>query len=119
MAGNFLHTAKKLQTACRQRFGDKLLLQQRQWFSNDRNMAVTVYVIQRVIIDKSSKKESITELFKTYSQVQLVLFMRDYWYSLNGWEIPNNNKTWEAIKERYGREQQPNGIEPVSKNNEP
>ena len=38
------------------------------------------------------------ELFSTYSQLQLVLFLRDYWYTLNGWEVPQNNTVWEEIK---------------------
>lgn len=114
MAGSYLHTAKRLQTACRKLFGVKLLINSRQWYSDDKDMAMTLYVIQEVMYDDARNKKNI-ELFKTYSQVQLVLFMRDYWYKLNGWEVPTNNEKWEAIKKKYEQEQKPSSIEPTEK----
>ena len=111
MTGGFLKTAKRLQTACRKLFGVKLLIQQRQWYSDKKDMAMTMYVIQELRTNDAGKKISI-ELFKTYSQVQLVLFMRDYWYKLNGWEIPTNNPIWEEMKEKYAREKE--ATEPLS-----
>ena len=114
MAGSYLHTAKRLQTACRKLFGVKLLINSRQWYSDDKDMAMTLYVIQQVLCDEIGNKKNI-ELFKTYSQVQLVLFMRDYWYKLNGWEVPTDNEKWEAIKKKYEQEQKPSSIEPTKK----
>ena len=114
MAGSYLHTAKRLQTACRKLFGVKLLINSRQWYSDDKDMAMTMYVIQEVMYDDAGNKKNI-ELFKTYSQVQLVLFMRDYWYKLNGWEVPTDNERWEAIKKKYEQEQKPSSIEPTKK----
>lgn len=114
MAGSYLHTAKRLQTACRKLFGVKLLINSRQWYSDDKDMAMTLYVIQEVMYDDAGNKKNI-ELFKTYSQVQLVLFMRDYWYKLNGWEVPTDNEKWEAIKKKYEQEQTPSSIEPTEK----
>lgn len=114
MASSYLHTAKRLQTACRKLFGVKLLINSRQWYSDDKDMAMTMYVIQEVMYDDAGNKKNI-ELFKTYSQVQLVLFMRDYWYKLNGWEVPTDNERWEAIKKKYEQEQKPSSIEPTKK----
>ena len=114
MAGSYLHTAKRLQTACRKLFGVKLLINSRQWYSDDKDMAMTMYVIQQVIVDDVGNRKNI-ELFKTYSQVQLVLFMRDYWYQLNGWEVPTDNERWEAIKKKYEQEQKPSCVEPTEK----
>lgn len=111
MAGNYLRTAKKLQTACKKRFGVKLLIQQRQWYSDEKDMAVTVYSIAQVTGHEGRKTNSI-ELFKTYSQVQLVLFMRDMWYELNGWEIPHDNEKWEEIKRQYGQTEEPSSASP-------
>ena len=112
MAGSYLHTAKRLQTACRKQFGVKLLINSRQWYSDDKDMAMTMYIIQRVDIDPDGNRKNI-ELFKTYSQIQLLLFMRDYWYKLNGWEVPTDNERWEAIKKKYEQEQVPSNIEPT------
>lgn len=114
MAGSYLHTAKRLQTACRKQFGVKLLLNSRQWYSEDKDMAMTMYIIQRVDIDSDGRHKNI-ELFKTYSQVQLLLFMRDFWYELNGWEVPTDNERWEAIKKKYEQEQKPSCVEPTEK----
>lgn len=112
MAGSYLHTAKRLQTACRKLFGVKLLINSRQWYSDDKDMAMTLYVIQEVMYDDAGNKKNI-ELFKTYSQIQLLLFMRDYWYKLNGWEVPTDNEKWEAIKKKYEQGQVPSNIEPT------
>lgn len=111
MAANYLRTAKRLQTACRKQFGAKLLINSKQWYSDDKDMAMTMYVIQQVIYTEDKKKRYI-ELFKTYSQVQLLLFMRDYWYKLNGWEVPTDNPIWEEVKRKYGETGSPSDIEP-------
>lgn len=111
MAGTYLHTAKRLQTACRKLFGVKLLINSRQWYSEEKDMAMTIYIVQQVIFDEVGNKKNI-ELFKTYSQIQLVLFMRDFWYKLNGWEIPTDNKKWEEVKKKYATTGIPSAIEP-------
>lgn len=111
MAGSkYIHIAKKLQTACNKLFGVKLLIDQKQWFHKDKNTAITVYTLYQVI-DKD--KPSKVKLFQTYSQVQLVLYMRDYWYELNGWEVPTDNKMWEDIKRKYGEKEEPSETAPV------
>lgn len=107
MAGKYLSTAKKLQTACKKRFGVKLLINERQWYSDDKDMAITVYSVHQVINNENKRTQSV-ELFKTYSQIQLVLFLRDFWYKLNGWEIPTDNKTWEEVKRQYDNSKEDN-----------
>lgn len=106
--GKFLTTARKLQTACNERFGVHLLINQWQWFSKDKNRAITVYTVLHSIPDEENRKDINTVLFSTYSQVQLVLFLRDYWYELNGWEVPTDNEEWEAIKRQYAENKQYN-----------
>lgn len=93
--------AKKLQTACNKFFGVKLLINSKQWYSEDQNRAITQYSILQVIKSEETQKNTTIELFKTSSQIQMVLFLRDYWYKLNGWEVPTDNKTWEEVKAKY------------------
>lgn len=112
----YIHIARKLQTACKKLFGIKLLIDQKQWYHKDRDTAITVYTLYQVVIDE--QKSSKIKLFQTYSQVQLVLFMRDFWYMLNGWEIPHDNPIWEGIKQKYGEKAEPSEQEPCSKNND-
>ena len=102
MAGSkYINTAKKLQTACNKRFGVKLLINTRQWYSKDQERAVTQYILFQTIQNEDKAKDVNAELFKTHSQVQLVLFLRDYWYKLNGWKVPNDNEQWEEVKKEY------------------
>lgn len=98
----FAQLAKKLQSVINQRAGAKLLINTQQWYSEDKGRAVTSYVIKQSIIEPGEKPYRRTvEVFRTYSQVQMVLWLRDYWYELNGWEIPTDNETWEEVKRQY------------------
>lgn len=103
MAIKYITIARKLQSACNKQFGAKLLLNSRQWYSEDQCRAVTVYSIHQSVKKPGNEKDISVELFKTYSQIQLVLFLRDYWYKLNGWEIPADNEEWEEVKRQYGK----------------
>lgn len=100
MAMKYIALARKLQSACNKQFGTRLLLNSRQWYSEDQHRAVTVYSIHQSVRKEGSEKDISVELFKTYSQVRLVLFLRDYWYKLNGWEVPKDNKMWEEVKDQ-------------------
>ena len=37
-------------------------------------------------------------MFKSTSQIQIVLFLRDLWYTVNGKELPQDNEAWNKIK---------------------
>jgi hypothetical protein len=37
-------------------------------------------------------KNNHKELFSSASEIQIVLFMRNLWYALNGWDIPPTNQ---------------------------
>lgn len=103
---SYAQVAKKLQSAINQRTGDgaKLVINTQQWYSPDKGRTITSYIIkQSVTVDKDKPYRQNIELFRTYSQVQMVLWLRDYWYELNNWEIPHDNKTWEALKDKYGQ----------------
>lgn len=90
---------KKLQAAINMQFGVRLLIDRNQWFSEKENRPVTMYVIKQS--HKRNGREYKEELFRSYSQIQVVLFLRDYWYELNGWEVPKDNPDWEKAKEYY------------------
>lgn len=98
---SYANIAKKLQNAINQCSGSKLLINTQQWYSEDKGRAVTVYTVRRSTSNKDEPHRQTIELFRTYSHVQLVLWLRDYWYELNGWEIPADNKEWEEVKKSY------------------
>lgn len=100
---SYAQLAKKLQSAINQRTGDgaKLIINTQQWYSKDKGRAITSYIIKQSTTDGNKPYRHTVELFKTYSQVQMVLWLRDYWYNLNGWELPVDNKTWEGVKQKH------------------
>lgn len=97
MANKYLNTAKKLQNAINVTFGLKLLINTTQWYSEEKRCLVTMYTLKQVTNNEKGKRANI-DLFKTYSTIQLTLFLRDYWYELQGLEIPTDNAIWEGIK---------------------
>ena len=99
---SYAQLAKKLQGAINRKTGEKgvkLLINTQQWFSKDKNRPVTVYVVRQTVQTIGDKKTTI-ELYRTYSHVQLVLWLRDYWYELNGWELPTDSTLWEGVKNK-------------------
>lgn len=97
------YLVKKLQTAINQLSPVKITISTCQWYSPEKNRTVNQYTVKQVIIDEHGKKN--IELFKTYSQLQIILFLRDYWYKLNDREIPTDNITWEEVKNRLGEKE--------------
>lgn len=96
----------KLQNAINNR-GYKILYNKTQFYSEQQNRPVTQYSIKRIIDNpedaetNNKKRRQYVELFKTTSQIQIVLFLRDFWYEINGWEIPKDNEMWEEAKRKY------------------
>lgn len=112
---SYAHLAKRLQSAINQRTGDgaKLLINTSQWYSKDKGRTVTSYVIKQSVTVGDKAYRHNVELFRTYSQVQMVLWLRDYWYTLNGWEVPTDNDTWEVLKQQYARTGEASEVEPT------
>lgn len=93
---------KKLQLAINTKFGEKLLYERKQFYSASQNRPVNMYVIRKAMYNRKKKRTESIELFKTASQIQVILFLRDYWFELNGWEVPIDNPEWNMIKVKEG-----------------
>jgi hypothetical protein len=95
----------KLQQAINSR-GYKILYSTSQFYSDKQNRPITQHIIKQVVPDDDpTKRNHHIELFKTCSQIQVVLFLRDFWYEINGWEIPKDNEFWEEAKKKYQEKQ--------------
>jgi hypothetical protein len=105
----------KLQNAINQNFDAKILYNKQQWYSKDQNRPVNQYVIRKAYEDIESGRMKTIELFSSCSQIQIVLYLRDYWYELNGWDVPQDNEMWNKAKQKYLEKQEPNDINPVMK----
>lgn len=88
----------KLQSALNSK-GARILYQTAQFYSEEQNRPVTIYYVKRSVYDEDLDKKRNIELFKSTSQIQIVLFLRDMWYEINGMPLPTDNPEWEKIKE--------------------
>lgn len=100
MANSNSTMIKKLQQAINLK-GGKLLYSTTQFYSEQQDRPVTMYIIKQGIYDEEKGKTTSVELFKSYSQIQIVLFLRDMWYEMNGMEVPKDNEKWNKVKEDY------------------
>ena len=97
-------TIKKLQKAL-QIEGELILITTSQFWSINKNTTVTRYHIKKQIqAEDDRNKSSQVELFSSCSQIQIALFLRDYYYEVKGYEIPHDNPIWEAAKAKYYEE---------------
>lgn len=101
MATNFNTMIRKLQQACNSKFNAKLLINRGQIYSNKADKTINILSIKQAVFDQKTGKNKNVELFNTTSEKDAVFFLRDYWYELNGWEVPKDNEEWERAKEKY------------------
>ncbi len=80
------------------RMGYKLLYSTSQFYSDKQDRPVTMYILKQAVWDDEVGKNKSVELFKTTSQIQMVLYLRDFWYEINGWDVPTDNQQWNEIK---------------------
>ncbi len=69
----------------------KILVNRSQFFSDEQNRPVTMYKIAQSIYDETTGRYHHKELFSSASEIQVVLFMRNFWYLINDKEIPPTN----------------------------
>jgi len=103
MAKAFGPQIKKLQKAINEKFDSKILINKTQYYSEKSDRPLELLVIKKAIWDDNKQRYKNVELFSSPSDVQIVLWLRDYWYELNGWEIPKDNEEWNSAKEAYMR----------------
>ena len=87
----------KLQTALNMK-GLRIMYSTSQFYSYAQDRPITTYHIKQAVWDEDKGRYQNIELFKATSQIQIVLFLRDLWYSVNGREVPQDNEVWNAKK---------------------
>lgn len=97
-------TIKKLQQALLFE-GELILITTSQFYSIDKHKTVTRYHVKKQIQSGEDRnKSSQVELFSSCSQIQVTLFLRDYYYEIKGYEVPHDNPIWEQAKAKYFEE---------------
>ena len=82
--------------------GGRILFNSSQFFSREKGCAITLYSLKQAV-EKDDGKFVNIELFKTASKLQVVLFLRDYWYKMNDMPLPQDNQKWNEIRERMAK----------------
>lgn len=100
MAKKFGPTIKKLQNAVNGTGVTRLTINKTQYYVAEDNKMAEVIVVKEATPQKDGKVKY-EEIFSSGSDVAIVLFLRDYWYELNGWEIPTDNEKWNETKRKY------------------
>ena len=101
MAKAFGPEIKKLQKAINEKFDARLLINKNQYYSEQADRPLELIIIKKAVWNSDKQKFQNVELFSSASDIQIVLWLRDYWYELNGWEIPTDNEEWNKAKEKY------------------
>ena len=78
--------------------GMKIMYTTSQFWSEEEDRAITVYHVKQAVWDEDRGKYTSVDLYKAPSQIQIVLYLRDLWYTINGKEVPQNNELWNKIK---------------------
>lgn len=82
--------------------GELILISTSQFYSIDKHKVITRYHVKKQVQSEESKNKSTqVELFSSCSQIQITLFLRDYYYEVKGYEIPTDNEVWNQIKAEY------------------
>lgn len=90
----------KLQTVLNNN-GMRILYSTSQFYSDKQKRPVTKYTIKTAVFDEDTQRNKNEELFSSYSQIQIVLFLRDLWFNLQGKPIPTDNEEWNKAKAEY------------------
>ena len=100
MAKKFTPTIKKLQKAININFDKKILVNKNQFYSDKTKSIIEMIVIKQAVWNEEKHKVVNVKLFESTSDVQIVLYLRDLWFKLNGWDIPTDNDVWNDIKKK-------------------
>lgn len=88
---------RKLQTAINTK-GEMITYHTSQFYSKEQNRPVTKYTIMKADVDEDTGRTVNREIYSTYSHIRVVLFLRDYWFKLNGIPLPQDNKMWNELR---------------------
>lgn len=84
---------KKLQAAINNK-GLPILYNTIQFYSRTEDRPITMYQIKIVKFNEETGKNKHIEIFKSTSQIQIVLLLRDIWFLINNQELPTDNEMW-------------------------
>lgn len=78
--------------------GEKILYNKKQFMGKE-GKPHNLYTISVAEWDSDKHKYISREIYKATSTVRIALFLRDMWFTVNGWELPTDNEMWNQIRE--------------------
>lgn len=93
-------TILKLQKAINSK-GGRVLVNNRQYFSKKAERARNWYSVTREVWNEDKGRYMPIEVYHGNSLIQIVCFLRDYWYIMNGWDLPDDNEMWNELREKH------------------
>lgn len=106
MGKKFGPTIKKLQNAINGTGKRHVTINKTQYYVEQDNKIAEIIIVKEATVDVKTGKTHYNEIFSSGSDVSIVLFLRDMWYELNGWDIPTDNEQWNETKRKYYVRQQ-------------
>lgn len=77
----------------------EMLLYNKKQFMGKEGAPHNLYVISRAVWNADKGKYGSVDLYKSTSTVRIVLYLRDMWFTVNGWDLPTDNEMWNQIRE--------------------
>lgn len=116
MAKKFGPTIKKLQNAINGTGKIHITINKTQYYVDQDNKIAEIIIVKQAHVNPTSGKTNYEEIFSSGSDVAIVLFLRDMWYELNGWEVPTDNEQWNETKRKYYERQERRKLNEKNKN---
>lgn len=91
-------TRNKLLGALNSR-GQKLTFSTKEFIGTEGNTH-KYYTISQGVWNDERRRYDHHELYSSVSMVRIVLFLRDRWFEINGWELPTDQKQWNDIRQK-------------------
>ena len=91
---------KRLQSAINIKYDERLTYNTTQFYSESQKRMINMYSIKKTMNNRETGRHYYLKLFESASQLQLIFFLRDYWYKLEGTEIPEDNEVWNDIRQK-------------------
>ena len=99
MAFNQTKTIYKLRRAIEHK-GYTLLFNSTEFYSKEKQRPIAIYHIKECMYNPITDKDEVKELFASPSHIQIVFFLRDYLFAIEGKELPTDNIYWNEVRKK-------------------
>lgn len=89
--------------------GFKIMYNQNQFYSPEKHKPITIHSIKFVTYNEEKGKNDYTEVFKSGTQLFVVFFLRNLWYTISGKDIPETQfpefeRKWQEFLDEFEEE---------------